>query len=165
MLMPSFLITVSSVTGSIQLPCASHPNNSLTLDIAFAAVGFVTAPIDNAINISSNVKKSYFSFKSSFFIFKIGSIVSGEIKFISSLMFASSLIAFSSTAEDAESKLDFLPVTILPFGSSNATTGTPQSLDFSLAITATFLSSGVIPKSPIKSSIFSFVEISPLPCK
>ena len=62
------------------------------------------------------------------------------------------------TAADGPNRDDVLPVTISPFGNSNASAGAPVFSAFSLAMIATLRSDGEMAQSFINNSIFLTAE-------
>ena len=89
-------------------------------------------------------------------IFKpwIGLTYSGSISLVSLAIWANFLMALINTAAVGPKSSEVLPVTISPFGNSRARAGSPVLSALSRAATVTLRSSGVMPRSFIKSSIF-----------
>ena len=87
------------------------------------AVGFVTAHILSAVNISSQLNSGFLLPNVLVFKFTIGSNIAGDIKCNSSSILAKVFIAFKVAAAVEFIKSDPLPVIILPSVNSIATTG------------------------------------------
>ena len=118
--MPSLRSPASSPAVGRWLMCISQPASCGSLRIARRAAELVGTETLSAVSVSARSRLTSRFLNTFFLSWETESITSGESISRSSGSFASSLIALRMQLEAACSSGEFLPVTIVPSGSSSA---------------------------------------------
>ena len=149
---PSLRKVASSTWERMTVEWASHPRSLDSWFMASSAVGLVAAQIERATRISSVCRRGLWLPRWTVFRFWIGSMMMGEIRWMSFWMPPRAFRALSSAAAEAPSREEVLPVTTRPSGSWMAAAGIPVSSALARAAWITGRSAGETSALFIKSS-------------
>jgi len=142
---------------------ASQPRRSSSFFSTRSARGLVTAEMDRAMSTSSECSRGLRWPKLSVLRVLIGSMTEAGISSSLWSMPASFFSAFNSSAADAPSRAEVLPVTTLPSGSTIAPAGLPVASALARDAATAGQMSGVTPACCITSSSFRTTHSSACP--